>query len=121
VKYLLMMFGEAEWAENYTEEDLAVDMAAFSEFEDYLRSRDIPYSGEALHEASAATTIRHGADGIVVTDGPFIDLKEGIGGFYLIDVETLDDAIDVAKRLPSTSAVEIRPVYPTGVDVDDGD
>jgi hypothetical protein len=110
---MLMMFGDAEWAADYTEDDLASDIAAFSAFEEYLQSRDIPFSGEALHSASASSTVRHGPDGITVTDGPFVDLKEGIGGFYLIDVETMDDAIDIAKRLPSTLAVEVRPVYPT--------
>jgi hypothetical protein len=109
-----MMFGEADWTANYTEEDLASDIAAFSAFEEYLTSRQISFSGEALHSASASSTVRHGPEGITVTDGPFIDLKEGIGGFFLIEVDTMDDAIDIAKRLPSTLAVEVRPVYPTG-------
>jgi hypothetical protein len=46
----------------------------------------------------------------VVTDGPFVELKENLGGFYLIEAADLDDAIEVAKKCPAEYGVEIRPV-----------
>lgn len=113
MKYMLMIIGRTEWEEGYSEADFEDEMAAHAAFAEYLESHGIPYSGEALHETSASTTVRRGAEGVTVTHGPFIDLKEGIGGFYLIDVESLDDAIEAAKRCPAEIAVEVRPVYDT--------
>ena len=47
----------------------------------------------------------------MVTDGPFAELKENLGGFYVIDVKDLDEAIEVAKRCPTGTATEIRPIW----------
>jgi hypothetical protein len=69
-------------------------------------------AGEGLQESATATTVRPSDDGArVVTDGPFAETKEQIGGFYLIEVDDLDAAIDWAKKVPNrTGAVEVRPV-----------
>jgi hypothetical protein len=69
-------------------------------------------AGEALTESSTATTLRITDSGErVVTDGPFAETKEQLGGFYLLDCKNLDEAIEWARRLPMTQgAVEIRPV-----------
>lgn len=66
--------------------------------------------GEALQPRSTATSIR----GDVVTDGPFADTKEGLGGFYLIEARDLDHALDIAKLCPAPfGGVEVRPVMDT--------
>lgn len=114
MKYMLMIIGRTEWEGGYTEADFAEEMAAHAAFAEYLESRGIPFSGEALHETSAASTVWHGPEGVTVTDGPFVDLKEGIGGFYLIETDSLEEAIEAAKRCPAETAVELRPVYDTG-------
>ena len=59
---------------------------------------------------STATTVRHNGDNTVVTDGPFIEAKETVGGFALIDVANLDEAIEMAKTWPAKGSVEIRPL-----------
>lgn len=61
-----------------------------------------------------ATSIRTDADGtMVVTDGAFAETKEALGGYYLIDVADLDEAIAVAKQVPAPSGgVEVRPIWP---------
>ncbi len=67
-------------------------------------------AGEALQPTSTATSIR----GDVVTDGPFADTKEGIGGFYLIEARDLDHALDIARLCPAPfGGVEVRPVMDT--------
>jgi len=68
--------------------------------------------GEALESSSSAASIRpDGADGFVVTDGPFVETKETLGGYYLIEAEDLDAAIDVAKQVPmAAGGVEVRPI-----------
>jgi hypothetical protein len=66
--------------------------------------------GEALQPGSTATSIR----GDVVTDGPFAETKEGLGGFYLIEARDLDHALDIAKLCPAPfGGVEVRPVMDT--------
>ena len=63
--------------------------------------------GEALQNTSTATSVR----GTDVTDGPFVETKEGLGGFYLIDAPDLDTALAVAKTVPARfGGVEVRPV-----------
>ena len=68
--------------------------------------------GNALQQQGTATTIRRdGAGGYAVTDGPFIESKEALGGYYLIEAADLDDAIAVAKDVPAPfGGVEVRPV-----------
>ena len=73
--------------------------------------------GEELQPTSTATTVRveggPGGDG-VTTDGPFAETKEQLGGFYLVEAADLDEAIDIASRIPSASfgSIEVRPVAP---------
>ena len=68
--------------------------------------------GNALQPVATATTIRTGAAGAVtVTDGPFAETKEALGGYYLIEAANLDEAIAVAKQVPAPfGGVEVRPV-----------
>jgi hypothetical protein len=66
-----------------------------------------------LHPSSTATSVRIREGKPVVTDGPYAETREVLGGFYLIDAENLDDAIAVAKRHPGArlGTVEVRPVF----------
>jgi hypothetical protein len=69
-------------------------------------------AGEQLHPTSAATSVRVRNGQRVVTDGPFAETSEQLGGYFLIDARNLDEAIDIAGRIPSArlGTVEIRPV-----------
>jgi hypothetical protein len=67
-------------------------------------------NGEELQPVSTATTVRFQGDGALVSDGPFIESKEAVGGYALIEVSDLDAAIRLAKTWPARGAVEIRPV-----------
>jgi hypothetical protein len=67
--------------------------------------------GNALQPTTTATSIRNG----VVTDGPFAETKEALGGFYLVEAADLDEAIAIAKKVPAAGGgVEVRPVLVTG-------
>ena len=68
--------------------------------------------GQALQPTATATTIhRDGAGGFAVTDGPFVETKEALGGFYIIEAADLDEAIALAKKVPAPfGGVEVRPV-----------
>ncbi len=114
MRYLLMIIGELP-AEQ-TEAAMQAEMAAHDAFTQWLVERGWDRGGEALQPAATATTVRFRDGRRLVTDGPFAETKEEVGGFYIIDVPTLDDALDAASRLPGveTGAIEVRPILEFG-------
>ncbi|MEO7069333.1 MAG: YciI family protein [Nostocoides sp.] len=83
--------------------------AAHIAFERAVAANGRKLAGAALADADTATTLRATNGQWAVTDGPFVELTEQIGGFYLVDLPDLDTVISVAKLLPQSYAVEIRP------------
>ena len=82
-----------------------------------LIAAGIPFSGERLKPASTATTVRSDHGTVTLHDGPFAETHEELGGFYIIDVPGLDEAIEWAKRIPvPKGAVEVRPVWQMGAE-----
>src|SRR3712207_7735577 len=81
-------------------------------FTEGLRSSGRYVAGEALQPTNTATTVRVRGGKISTTDGPFAETKEQLGGFYLVEARDLNEAIQIAARIPSvrTGSVEIRPV-----------
>jgi hypothetical protein len=90
-------------------EDLMPEYTAFSEA---LRGSGALVGANQLQPAETATTVRVRSGDTLVTDGPFIETKETLGGYYLIDVETLDEALEWAAKIPSArfGHIEVRPV-----------
>jgi len=86
------------------------------EISDELASRGQYLSGSPLLPSSAATSVRVRDGKPLVTDGPFAETREQLGGYMIIDVKDLDEAIAIAARVPlaRTSTVEIRPVREGG-------
>lgn len=80
--------------------------------DEYQRRAGRVLASEALERVARATTLRHGDQGLSITDGPFAETREYLGGFVLIDARDLNEALQVAQRIPSgrLGAVEIRPV-----------
>src|ERR687898_600058 len=85
-------------------------------------------AGEALQPSTTATTVRHRDGEPLVTSGPFAETVEALGGFYVLEAETLDDAIDLARQIPAASDgwVAVRPMVEwfdrsAAVDASDGD
>jgi hypothetical protein len=111
--YMLLIFGDAQqWAAMTPEQGKAHD-AAHQEFQAAAGTRIT--GGGALELAPMATTLRSdGADGVITTDGPFLETKEAVGGYYLLEAADLDEVLKLAALLPEVharhSAVEIRPM-----------
>lgn len=113
MKYMLLLHEpDTDWT-SVPQEELDKALAAHGEFVQYLTARGRPFSGEALRPSYTATTLRPSGDEVLVTDGPFVELKEHIGGFYLIEADSLDEAIEVARHVPIGSGVEVRPIWDT--------
>jgi hypothetical protein len=82
---------------------------------EYMALKDLPemIGGASLHPVETATTVRVQDDQVLVTDGPFADTKEIFAGLYLLEADDLDQATEIAARIPAVrfgGAVEIRPV-----------
>jgi hypothetical protein len=112
MKYMLVLIGDESQYANWSEADVAADMERWDEYTKDLVAAGAFVSGEGLGPSSSATTLRVERGERILTDGPFAETKEQIGGFYVIDAKDLDEAIDWAARLPSMDygVAEIRPV-----------
>jgi hypothetical protein len=114
MRYLLLMYRDEKWwdakpeAERGAIRQLAVDVA-----ED-LRKRGIFLAGDPLLPTHTATTVRMRDGKPVATDGPFAETKEQLGGYSVVDVATLDEALAIAKEHPLVRvgghSIEIRPI-----------
>jgi hypothetical protein len=82
-------------------------IADFQAFDAAVRARGSIVTGDALDRPESARTVQPGDR--AVTEGPFAETVEQVGGFYLIDVPSLEDAVEVAKVLPREYTVEVRP------------
>jgi hypothetical protein len=105
VKYALLIYGDEKVWEARDGGELQANHERHARYMETLRSRGAMAGGEELTRSSAATTVRGGS----VTDGPYAETAEQLGGFYLIEAADLDEAIELARQLPEP-IVEIRPV-----------
>jgi hypothetical protein len=112
MKYLLLLHGdESRWAE-LTPEDLQAVMDEYAALDREMRAAGVRLSGEALDPSSSATTVRVRDGEPALSDGPFAETREQIGGFYLLECADLDEAARWAAKIPAArdGAIEIRPV-----------
>jgi hypothetical protein len=101
----------------YVREDLPFDPAVMKDYFDIsreLRAAGKLQAAEPLMPTSTATSVRIRDGEALITDGPFAETREALGGFYLIDAKDLDEALAIAKRLPAVKigTIEVRPVRP---------
>jgi hypothetical protein len=112
MKYTLMIYDDEKSWGKLSEAEQRQMMAEYRQLTQQLKDAGQFVAGEQLHPTSAATSVRIRNGKRVVTDGPFAETREQLGGYYLINTRNLDDAIEVASQIPSArlGAVEIRPV-----------
>ena len=112
MKYLLAFVVEERSMGNSTPEEMKEAMQRWSAFDQEATDKGALIACEPLEKSSETTTIRLQPDGErIVTDGPFAETKEQLGGFCLLECEDLDEAIEWANKVPMRSgSIEIRPV-----------
>ncbi|HEX6022678.1 MAG TPA: YciI family protein [Solirubrobacter sp.] len=113
MKVLLAFYGDETRREGRTVEDYRRVIGAWREFEDAAREAGVYVAVEALESTPSATTVRIDGDRRRVIDGPFVETKEQLGGFALLEVADLDEAMEWAARTPwnhDGCVTEIRPV-----------
>jgi hypothetical protein len=112
MQYLLLIYGdEARW-DAVSDEDRTAVYREYGALSADLRDQGKFLGGEELQPITTATTVQVRDGDTVVSDGPYAETKEALGGFYLIEAESLDEAIEWAARIPTarTGTIEVRPV-----------
>jgi hypothetical protein len=112
MKYLCLIYeNEKAWESMPPAESDAI-MNEYFTFTETIRQNGKLLAGEALQPTATATTVRVRNGKVSTTDGPFAETKEQLGGFYMIEAQDLNDAIQVAAKIPSArlGTIEVRPV-----------
>jgi hypothetical protein len=112
MRYLLLIY-TPESTEQPPADAMQAEMDAYNAFGEEVGRRGVMRGGEALHPTSTATTVRVRDGETVVQDGPYAETKEALGGYYLLDCRDLDEAIELAARIPGArhGAIEVRPIF----------
>jgi hypothetical protein len=107
MQYLLMIYeNEKRWSQGYPEAEFKEYVAFGKEFAKNIKG------GNALQPTSTATSVRVRNGKRQTTDGPFAETKEQLGGYYLVEADNLDAALDMAEKIPGArfGCVEVRPI-----------
>ncbi|WP_336084061.1 YciI family protein [Nocardia sp. SSK8] len=108
-QYLVLIYGDEAVHAAMSPDELGGMLADHRAFQEIAGPANL--GGNALQPTATATTIRHDADGTaIITDGPFAEAKEALGGYYLLEAPDLDAAIALAAQVPATGGVEVRPI-----------
>ncbi len=113
-QYMFLLFDSEEWYDNITAEEWQSTMKLHMAFSEAVEQAGASIlGGAALERSSTASTVKQ-REGVepLVTDGPFLETKEALGGYYLIEARDLDQALELAKLCPSGN-IEVRPVMDT--------
>jgi hypothetical protein len=112
MQYAILIYGDEKEAQKMTEEERNQDFGRWMQYTKDLGGAGVMRGGEALQPIGTATTVRVRNGKIRNSDGPFAETKEQLGGFYLIDVPNLDQALAWAAKCPGAAygSIEVRPI-----------
>jgi hypothetical protein len=112
MQFMLLIYDDPQVLGGLAEDERNRFMGDYFAYTQELRDAGAYVAGDALQGTDTATTVRLRNDEQLVTDGPFAETKEQLGGYYLIDVDSIDDAIQWAAKIPSAKlgSIEVRPV-----------
>ena len=112
MKYLCLIYSDEKSRATMPKSELDGMMQEYFQFTQDIKRSGHHLGGEALQSVQSATTVRVRNGKISTTDGPFAETKEQLGGFYFIEAKDLNDAIQVAARIPTVrfGSIEVRPI-----------
>jgi hypothetical protein len=112
MKYALLIYQDAEFERFWASATDAERTALYAEFEAFAElAGDRIVGGHELALSGAATTVRKRGGDVVLSDGPFAEVAEHLGGYFIVEARDLDEALEFARALPS-EVVEVRPLVP---------
>ena len=113
MEYLLLIHDDESVYATLSENELSSLGQEYGAYTEALKTSGVYRDGRQLQPSSASTTVTVRDGEQVVTDGPFAETKEQLGGFYLVEAADLDEAIEIASQIPSADygTIEVRPVW----------
>ncbi len=116
MQYLLLIYEDQKIGAAMDEKAQKELMDAYFAYTNEIKESGVFLAGEALQPTMSATTVRVRSGRTTTTDGPFAETKEQLGGFYMIEVPNLDQAMKWAAKLPTakTGSIEVRPIVKFG-------
>ncbi len=112
MKYLCLIYDDEKKWETMSKAEADAYMGEYFAFTNGIKASGHYIGGNALQPVQTATTVRSRTGKLSTTDGPFAETKEQLGGYYLIEARDLNDALQVAQKIPSvrTGSIEVRPI-----------
>ena len=111
MQYLLLITGDESVVLSQAEAE--EQMGRYAKFTEDVAARGVLRGGERLRPTTDATTVRVRNGEVLTTDGPFAETKEQLGGYYVVECNDLDEAIEIAGQIPGaqTGSIEVRPIW----------
>ena len=112
MQYLCLIYDDEKTWANMPEDERNTVYGEYMAFTQSIKDSGNHVAGEALQPTSTATSVRIRNGETLVTDGPFAETKEQLGGYYLVEAKDVDEALKIAERIPSAryGTIEVRPV-----------
>lgn len=119
MKFMALIHGDESVWESFSDAEREAAYAQYGAFADEARRAGVLAGGDELGSSRDATTVRVRGEETLVTDGPYAEVKEALGGYFVLECVSLDEALEWAARIPGAGhgAVEVRPVH---VDPEEG-
>jgi hypothetical protein len=116
MRYMLLIYADETTEANMSPQEQETYMGRYFAFTEEVRGRGLFDSGDPLHPTHMATSVRIRDGHTLATDGPFAETKEQLGGFYILNCKDLDEAIEMAAKIPAAEhgTIEIRPIVELG-------
>jgi hypothetical protein len=113
MEYLALIYADQSVWERMTNAEREAAYERYGAFAETARAEGVLVGGDELASTTSATTVRVRGHERLVSDGPYAEVKEALGGFFILDCASFDDALDWAARIPAVEhgAVEVRPVH----------
>ena len=113
MRYMLMICTDESAIGALSPEERSAGLAEYGAFGEEMGRRGVLLGGDRLRPTTDATTVQVRDGEVLVADGPFAETKEQMGGYYLVDCKDLDEAIEVASKIPGArhGTVEVRPIW----------
>lgn len=113
MKYMALIYADEGVWETFSDAERDAGYDLYRAFADEARTAGVLVGGDELGSTRDATTVRVRDDGTLVTDGPYAEVKEALGGYFVLECASLDEAVDWAARIPGAEhgAVEVRPIH----------
>ena len=112
MQYLVLIYDDEKAWDRMPKPESDKVFAAYMAYSEEMAKAGVMRAGDALKPTATATTVRLRDGKTLITDGPFAETKEQLGGYYLIEAKDLDEALKIAARIPSAryGSIEVRPI-----------